>query len=211
LPWKWFDHRTDLPIWLRSGIGQVIAEWAVVERELEEIIQLLLDVEIALSRIVVHSMQVRNRVDVIDLLIEWHVYNDKVPEKDKVLAKVFNKLGERITNKTQWKRDMLAHGLWTKRNGRWFVLRRRARRPTPELLPETKSVARPVLPETVPVSLEMIASVVSEIVTDATELLSFRDRLRAALSPSRYTAPQYSRRRPSPAKKKAPRGRPRSS
>jgi hypothetical protein len=90
LPWKWFDPRTDLPIWLRSGIGQVVAEWAVVERELEEIIQLLLDVEIALSRIAVHSMQVRNRVDVIDLLIEWHVYNDKVPCVDgSVLARVF--------------------------------------------------------------------------------------------------------------------------
>jgi hypothetical protein len=32
----WHDYRTDIPQWVASGIGQVAAEWAVLERELEE-------------------------------------------------------------------------------------------------------------------------------------------------------------------------------
>lgn len=48
----WFDHRTDLPQWLSIGIGQVIVEWAVLERELEEVVRLLMDADIAVGRIV---------------------------------------------------------------------------------------------------------------------------------------------------------------
>ena len=32
----WFDHRTDVPSWVASGIGQINVEWSVLERELEE-------------------------------------------------------------------------------------------------------------------------------------------------------------------------------
>lgn len=46
LPWTWFDHRADLPQWLTSDIGQIIVEWAVLEREIEELIRLLVDVDI---------------------------------------------------------------------------------------------------------------------------------------------------------------------
>jgi hypothetical protein len=37
----------------------------------------LLDIEIALSRIVLNTMQVRNRVFVIGYLVEWNFYHDK--------------------------------------------------------------------------------------------------------------------------------------
>lgn len=50
----WHDHRTDIPQWVLSGIGQVAAEWAVLERELEELIRLLMDVEIQHGRIIVN-------------------------------------------------------------------------------------------------------------------------------------------------------------
>jgi hypothetical protein len=29
LKWVWFDHRTDLPTWITSRIGQIIVEWSV--------------------------------------------------------------------------------------------------------------------------------------------------------------------------------------
>jgi hypothetical protein len=51
LPWSWFDHRTDLPRWLLAGIGQIVVEWAVLERELEELIRVLMDADIRLGRI----------------------------------------------------------------------------------------------------------------------------------------------------------------
>ena len=40
----WFDHRADLPHWISAGIGQAVAEWSVLERELE-IIRVLIDGE----------------------------------------------------------------------------------------------------------------------------------------------------------------------
>src|SRR5579863_1727359 len=205
LPWEWFDHRTDLPPWLRAGIGEIVVEWSVLERELEETIQLLLDVEIALSRIIVHSMQARNRVHVIDYLIEWYVYHDKL---DQRFAKQFNKIGDRIANKTQAKRDMVAHGLWSMRKGKWHVLRLRASRQTPELRPDLDKVSRPVLPQMVPVTRETIASIVKDIIADAKELQAFCADVYAALSPSRYEPLQYSRRRRDSAKKTTRRARP---
>ena len=47
----WFDHRTDIPQWICSGIAYVVAEWAVLERELEELIRILMDGEIQQVRI----------------------------------------------------------------------------------------------------------------------------------------------------------------
>jgi hypothetical protein len=43
----WHDYRTDIPQWLSSGIGQVAVEWAVLERELEELIRLLMDIDLS--------------------------------------------------------------------------------------------------------------------------------------------------------------------
>ncbi|MEH2562083.1 hypothetical protein [Bradyrhizobium sp. AZCC 2289] len=205
LSWKWFDHRTDLPTWLKAGIGQIVAEWSVLERELEETVQALLDVEIALSRIVVNSMQARNRIFVIDYLVEWCVYHDKL---DHRFADRFTKLASRITSKTQAKRDMVAHGLWTKRDGKWYVLRLRASRKTPELRPDFEKVSRPVVPQRVLVTREMVASIAEDIIYDAKELQAFCAEVYAALSPSRYKPLQYSRRRQKTAKKTARRARP---
>jgi hypothetical protein len=208
LPWKWFDHRTDLPAWVLSGIGQITAEWSVLERELEEVVQALLDVEIAISRIVVNSMQARNRIELIGYLIEWYVYHGRLAQN---FSERFNKLGSRLKEKTQSQRDKVAHGLWTKRKGKWYLLRLRAQRPTPQLLPAFKKVSRPVLPETELVTRETIASTIKQIIADAAEVQAFCAEIYAALAPSRYKPPQYSRRRRSNAKKTRRRGPPQSS
>jgi hypothetical protein len=47
----WFDHRTDLPQWITSRIAQIVVEWSVLERELEELIQMLVNTDIGFSRI----------------------------------------------------------------------------------------------------------------------------------------------------------------
>jgi len=69
----WFDHRTDLPQWISVGIGQAVAEWAVLERELEEVIRILLDDEIEQVRILVNTMSVRARDATIKHLVESHI------------------------------------------------------------------------------------------------------------------------------------------
>ncbi len=63
LPWSWFDHRTDVPQWLASWIGRSAIEWSVLERELEQLIQLLLDIDIQSARILVNRMNARTRVN----------------------------------------------------------------------------------------------------------------------------------------------------
>lgn len=58
----WFEHRTDIPGWILSGIGQAAVEWAVLERELEELIRLLMDVGLMDGRIVVNWMNAKTRI-----------------------------------------------------------------------------------------------------------------------------------------------------
>ena len=56
IPWRWHDHRTDLPQWLVSGIGQVVVEWAVLEREADELIRLLVDTDLRTGRIIANRL-----------------------------------------------------------------------------------------------------------------------------------------------------------
>ena len=52
-----------------SGIGQIVVEWALLERELEEIIRLLMDGPIRLGRITGKGMNAKTRVTVATNLI----------------------------------------------------------------------------------------------------------------------------------------------
>jgi len=124
-----FDHRTDLPKWILSGIGQIVAEWAVLERELAELVRMLMDVDIQIGRIATHTMNSKTRIAVANNLIEARVHDGKL---HRSLFDEFAKLGSHINEKLQWKRDMVAHGLWEKAEGKWWVMRLRARRPTPK-------------------------------------------------------------------------------
>jgi hypothetical protein len=65
----WFYHRTDLPPWISSGIGQTAAEWSVLERELEEIIRILTNGETQQTRILTNRMNVRSREATVKALI----------------------------------------------------------------------------------------------------------------------------------------------
>src|SRR5689334_10631612 len=103
----WFDHHTDLPTWITSRIGQIVVEWSVLERELEELIQMLVNTDIGFTRIMVNRLNARNRTSAAHSLIEWYVFHKRI--KGSFLEQ-FNKLGSRV-NKTQNRRDIVAHGL----------------------------------------------------------------------------------------------------
>jgi hypothetical protein len=197
LPWKWFDHRTDLPQWLLSGVGQIVVEWAFLERELEEFIRLLMDGSIRLGRIMSKGMNAKTRVTVATNLMQGLVYDSKL--KPEMLSD-FLKLGNKITETTQGKRDMVAHGLWDRRRGEWRVLRLAAARPVPQLRPDLKKLSRAVVPQSEIVTRAKLAEISEAIITDAKALDSFCQRLNAALAPLRHTPPQYSRRRRRPRK-----------
>ena len=192
LAWSWFDHRTDVPDWVASGIGRVVIEWSVLERELEELIQLLLDEDIQPARILTNKMNARTRVFTATNLLQAHIYNDKVPATK---LKALIKIGKHIEALGTTKRDILAHGLWSKINGRWHVLKWRQSRKTPELMPDLERLSRAVIPQREAMTKAKLESIAKEILATANDVQTFRESLEGALSPSRYTRQQYSRRR----------------
>jgi hypothetical protein len=194
LPWVWFDHRTDLPRWITSRIGQIVVEWSVLERELEELIQMLLNTDIGFSRIIINRMSARNRIDAAFSLIEWYVYHERL--KASYLEE-FQKIGNRITNETQSKRDMVAHGLWSFKKGNWWVLRLRGYRSTPELKPELKRLSRALLPQRQVITKGKLDKIVREIISDARAVQSFCKRVYRVKPPEQfqYAPPKYTRRR----------------
>src|SRR5580704_6665206 len=131
----WFEHRTDLPQWLSSGIGQVAAEWSVLERELEELIRLLMDIDIQHGRVVVNWMDVKTRGMTAQSLIQAHILNDRLKSAH---FDTFKKIVGKI-DPTQTKRDLLVHGQWGKHKGQWCTLFMRQKRETPELAPDIKA------------------------------------------------------------------------
>jgi hypothetical protein len=199
MPWRWFDYRTDLPQWLTSRVGQIAVEWSVVERELEQLIHLLTDTEIAIARIATIRMPARTRTDAIAYLLEWYIYESKL---DPSFLRRFNKLGKRLTTETQNQRNMVAHGLWSKFGHNWHVLRLAAKRAAPDLRPNLEKLSRPVLPQIESITRAKLDEIVRQIVADAKALQALCEDLHVALSPSRYKPPAYTRRRPKPPKKK---------
>jgi hypothetical protein len=191
LPWSWFEHRTDLPRWLTSGIGQIVVEWAVLERELEELIRLLMDVDIRSGRIVCNRMNAGRRIEVARNLIQGLVYHDKLPT---TLVKYFQSLGKEITQ-TQPQRDMVAHGVWDRNKGKWRVLRLAASRKTPTLRPQIETLSRAVLPQIKAITANDLHQITNEIVAASESVVAFCQRLEGALAPLQYRPPQYRRRR----------------
>src|SRR5262245_61796492 len=157
----WFDHRTDIPQWICSGIAYAVVEWAVLERELEELIRILMDGEIQQVRILVNNMNVQRRVQTAADLIQALMVSKKLRRRDRTRLINLRKKIEAAQNK----RDMLAHGLWSKHNGEWHVLRLRQSRPTPELRPSIEHLSRAVLPQRELITLEKLNSIVREIVS----------------------------------------------
>src|SRR5262245_33423632 len=104
----WHDYRTDIPSWILKGIGQVVAEWAVLERELEELIRLLMDIRIEFGRIAVNWMSASTRAATAQHLIQVRILDDKLERRH---LETFTKLAKKIGD-LQTKRDILAHGLW---------------------------------------------------------------------------------------------------
>jgi hypothetical protein len=115
----WHDYRTDIPQWVASGIGQVTAEWAVLERELEELIRLLMDIDPQHGRIIVHWMNAKTRSVTAQHLIQAHILQDKLKPHH---LETFIKAAEKI-ERLQTKRDILAHGVWDIHEGHWCTLK----------------------------------------------------------------------------------------
>jgi hypothetical protein len=187
----WFDHRTDIPNWIASGIGRVAAEWSVLERDLEELIRLLMDADIQMVRVATNQINARVRILIATNLMQAHVTQNKLTSD---LLGEFLKLGEEIRT-GQDRRDMLVHGLWGKHKGHWCTLKLKQSRSTPELMPDLKKLSRAVLPQRELITKDKLRSVASDIVAIAQKLEAFCDHLEGALAPLQHTPPKYTRQR----------------
>ena len=189
----WHDHTTDVPKWITIGIGQVAMEWATVERELEELIRLLLDGDVQLVRILTNEMNAKRRVLIATNLIQAHIINERLARRH--LRRV-NRIKKKIED-LEIKRDVLAHGLWAEYpEYGWGVLRMRQSRSTPQLHPTLDSLHRAVLPQREFVTSEKIFNWTRAIVALAKEIVRLCDHLAKELAPLRIARPQYTRRRP---------------
>jgi hypothetical protein len=193
-PWVWFDHRTDLPQWITSRVGQIIVEWSVLERELEQLIQMLLNTEIGFLRIMTNRMNAQNRISAASSLLGWYVYHGRF--KSSFLDE-FRKIGNRIKNETQSKRDKVAHGLWSFKDGKWWVLRLRGERSIPELRPEFKKLSRALLPQRELITKRELDKIIRQIISDARAVEVFCRRVHRVRPPEqfKYEPPKYTRRR----------------
>jgi hypothetical protein len=72
----------------------------------------------------VNRLNARNRISAAYSLIEWYDYHEWIKPS---LLKEFNEIGKRAT-KTQGKRDIVAHGLWWRDKGKWWLLKKRGLR-----------------------------------------------------------------------------------
>jgi len=187
----WFDHRTDVPQWIAAGIGQVVVEWSVLERETEELIRTLTDDDIQQARIVLNRMNVRTRMSTATALVQSHILQDKLkPSHRTRLVKLSKKI-----DAVQTKRDMLAHGLWGVYNRDWHVLKLRQSRPTPELRPTFENLSRAVLPQRERITRTKLRSICRQIASLAKTLEALCNHLQSALAPLQHKPPTYTRRR----------------
>ena len=187
----WFDHRTDLPQWISSGIGHAVAEWSVLERELEELIRILTNSHTEQTRILIHRINTRTRIVIIKALIESHILHG-------TLRKIYRQQILRIAKSidaNQTNRDMLAHSLWTKRGKSWFLLQVRKARSLPELQPSLESISRAVLPQGHKITRAKLRIICRRIVVLAKRFEAFGKRLERELGPLQHTPPPYTRRR----------------
>jgi hypothetical protein len=187
----WHDYRTDIPSWILKGIGQVAAEWAVLERELEELIRLLMDIRIEFGRIVVNWMSASTRAATAQHLIQLRILDDKLERRH---LETFTKLAKKI-GILQTKRDILAHGLWAKFDDNWCTLMMRQSRTTPELEPDLSKLSRAVLPQRYFVTRDILQKNAQEIAKTADAIVAFSSILQKELAPLTINPPKYKRRR----------------
>lgn len=187
----WFDHRTDLPQWLSMSIGQSIAEWSMLDKELEELIRILIDGDFEQTRILLFKVPGQTRIPIIKSLIESHVLRGHLKRSDKWK---FSKIQKRIRDELNH-RNLIAHGLFTKRGKSWKVLQTRDSRAIPELQPHIDKLSRAVLPQSIKVTRATLSAYCRRTVRIAKQVEAMSKRFERELDSSRDRPPPYTRRR----------------
>lgn len=120
-------------------------------------------------------------------LLEWYVYHGKLHAS---YLREFVTIGNRISNKTQNQRDLVAHGLWSRVEWKWFVLKMQGHGQTPELKPELDKLSRTFLPQREIITIEKLETIIREIVSEARSVEDFANEFIVCCrqdAPPKYT------------------------
>jgi hypothetical protein len=160
--------RADLPQALTREIGKIVTRWAFLEYQIQAFIWDLAGVDQRVGRLAMREPRITDRWDVmLDLAALQGV---------KVDTKQLSSFKTGL-NELQSKRDLFAHGVWTKPKGKgrpWHVILARGNHARDVEIPHRN---RRISPEGVSVSAEQLRIIADRIET-ATD--SFR-RLRGAI------------------------------
>jgi|HubBroStandDraft_6_1064221.scaffolds.fasta_scaffold703823_2 hypothetical protein len=178
IPFVWLDPCLDMPAWLFAGIGRIAAEWSYLEWELEETIRVLHDTDVKRARIAVTGMNVRSRVMCIANLLQAQDLHS--------MSSQFAKLGKTLTDEREPERNKVAHGLFSKLNNEWFVIRTSGVRTVHNI----GRVSRSTLPERELITRDALRETRSRIRLARREIASFRKQIVGALPPSQHNSPR---------------------
>jgi hypothetical protein len=104
----------NLPALMEKEIGKIILRCGFIEHQLQQIIWHLLQITLPMGRIATRTPRATDRLDMIRDLLE---VRNKPPDAAEIsaLRKMMNHAFDR--------RDLFAHGQWTKKDGQWLVMR----------------------------------------------------------------------------------------
>jgi len=173
----WVTHRVDIPKWLATSIGRLMAEQSDLEWQFEEVIRILLETDIKRGRMVAVGMNLRGQIKLASNLILCHGATKSFAKTLDAIAKEAEKL------KTF--RDRLAHGAWGKIGPDWYVLSASGARSL-----GGNTVSRAYLPSREKMTRRLVASHLRRVRTCRRNMRSLRASLRAALPPSPYRSPE---------------------
>jgi hypothetical protein len=181
----WVNKRTDIPNRLAQGIGRIMVEWSYVEWQFEENLRLLLQTDITRGRLATHGANLRRRGDAT-------VYLCRISPATKPLVAEADEL-RNTAGDLQSRRDLLAHGMFGRIKGSWFVLRTSGVR---TLVKE--KVSRAELPQMEKIDDKAVAAIRRGIKRLRADLDAFQEKLVAALPQSPHVRPSELRQGPIP-------------
>lgn len=173
----WVTHRVDIPKWLATSMGRLIAEQSDLEWQFEEVIRILLETDIKRGRMVAVGMNLRGRLKLANNLILCH-------RATKPFAKALNAIAKEA-EKLKTFRDRLAHGAWGKIGPDWCVLSASGSRSI-----DATTVSRAYLPSREKMTPKLIAYYLRRVRTCRRDMRLLRASLRAALPPSPHRSPE---------------------
>ncbi len=135
---------SDIPASLAREIGRFLVKWAHFEQYIQAMIWECLELSPEMGRISVREPRVTDRIDML-----WEIAKlEKIVTDFPLLTSI-----KKHTGPLAAMRHVVAHGLWTEFNGKWYVLLTRgAWKEIQEEIPNYPKGSKAVFPEGIPVS-----------------------------------------------------------